>query len=217
MFIGHFAVGLAAKRAAPKANLAWLLVAPQLADLLWPIFLLAGWERFRIEPGNTVFTPLAFDWYPWSHSLVMLCFWGAVLSGIYFARNRDSAGAMVLGLAVVSHWALDFATHRADMPLWPGGPMFGLALWNHKAATLMVECAMFAGGLWIYLRQTRARDRTGSVGLWTFVLILILAYAGNAFGPPPPSTQAVAWVGVATWLLVPWVAWIDKHRERAST
>jgi hypothetical protein len=213
MFIGHFAVGFAAKRTAPKANLAWLLAAPSLADLLWPLFVALGWERFRIEPGNTVFTPLAFDWYPWSHSLVMLAVWGAVLAGIYFGSKRDAAGAVVLWLGVVSHWVLDVATHRADMPLWPGGPLFGLALWNHKAATVIVESAMLMGGLWIYIQATRAKDKAGSIGFWAFVAFLVVAYVANAFGPPPPSASTVTWVGLVSWLLLLWIAWFDGHRQ----
>jgi len=42
MFIGHYALGLAAKRLAPRTSLGTLFVAPTLADLLWPVFLLLG-------------------------------------------------------------------------------------------------------------------------------------------------------------------------------
>jgi len=47
MFIGHFAVGFAAKRAAPKVSLGVLIGAACVLDLLWPVFLLLGWERAR--------------------------------------------------------------------------------------------------------------------------------------------------------------------------
>jgi hypothetical protein len=53
MFIGHYALGLAAKRAAPRTSLGTLFAAPTLADLLWPIFLLLGWERAHVVPGPT--------------------------------------------------------------------------------------------------------------------------------------------------------------------
>ena len=64
MFIGHLALGFAAKRAVPKISLAVLFVAVQLADMLWPIFLAAGIEHVRIDPGNTAVTPLDFVSYP---------------------------------------------------------------------------------------------------------------------------------------------------------
>ena len=69
MFVGHLAVALGAKRAAPRVPLAVLVAAAFALDLLWPLMLLAGIESVRIDPGNTAFTPLAFDHYPWSHSL----------------------------------------------------------------------------------------------------------------------------------------------------
>jgi hypothetical protein len=53
MFIGHFAVGFAAKKFAPRASLALLLAAPLFLDILWPVFLLLGWEHARVDPGNT--------------------------------------------------------------------------------------------------------------------------------------------------------------------
>ena len=82
MFVGHLAVALGAKRNAPKVNLAWLVAAVTALDLVWPILLLAGVERVRIEPGATAFNPLVFESYPWSHSLVMSLAWGVALYAI---------------------------------------------------------------------------------------------------------------------------------------
>jgi hypothetical protein len=71
MFIGHYAVALAAKKAAPKVSLGTLFIAVQLVDMLWPLFLLLGLEHARIDPGNTPVTPLDFYDYPITHSLVL--------------------------------------------------------------------------------------------------------------------------------------------------
>jgi len=60
MFIGHFAVGLGAKKVAPQVKLGTLFFAVQFLDLLWPIFLILGIEHARIAPGNTAFTPCDF-------------------------------------------------------------------------------------------------------------------------------------------------------------
>ena len=100
MFIGHIAVGLAAKRVAPKTSLGLLVAAPLAVDLLWPIFVLAGVERVRIDPGNTAFTPLAFTYYPWSHSLLMSLVWSVVAGAAYWLWRRYRAGALVLGAGV---------------------------------------------------------------------------------------------------------------------
>src|SRR3954464_11633718 len=120
MFIGHFAVGFAAKKWAPKTSLVTLLISGQFLDMLWPVFLILGLESVRIDPGNTVFTPLDLHDYPWSHSLVTSLAWSAVFAAAFWAATRYGRGSFVLAIGVFSHWVLDFVTHRPDMPLYPG-------------------------------------------------------------------------------------------------
>src|SRR4051812_46064322 len=141
MFLGHFGIALAAKKVAPRPSLGALLTAALLVDGIWPLFLLLGWEKVEIVPGITAVTPLDFVSYPYTHSLVAGLLWGALLGGAYFLRARDRTGALWIGLLVVSHWVLDFVAHRADLPLWPGSPRFGLGLWYSLPATLVVEFA----------------------------------------------------------------------------
>ncbi len=124
MFIGHFAVGFAAKRVAPRVSLGTLVLSVQLLDLIWPIFLILGIEHVRIDPGNTAFTPLDFYDYPISHSLVTAIGWGALVGIVYFVLRRYALGAWVLAAGVVSHWVLDVISHRADMRPVPEVPVF---------------------------------------------------------------------------------------------
>lgn len=217
MFIGHFAVGLASKRAAPGISLALLLLAPLLLDVLWPVFLLVGLETVRIDPGNTVVTPLDLHDYPWSHSLLMSLVWSALLGGGYFAWRRDRRGALVLAAGVFSHWVLDFVTHRPDMPLYPGSSTYvGLGLWSTRVGTIAVEGALFLASLWIYFRFTRAKDRVGSIMSWAFIGLLLVAYAGNMTGAPPPSVPAmIATTLIANAIIFPWAWWFDRHRSTA--
>jgi membrane-bound metal-dependent hydrolase YbcI (DUF457 family) len=216
MFLGHFAVGLALKRVAPRTSLGALTAAAEWLDLLWPILLLLGWERVRIEPGNTALTPLAFDSYPISHSLAMAAAWGILLGGLYLLRTGRPGAALWIGVAVVSHWVLDWITHRPDLPLLPGYPTkVGLALWNSIPATVVVESTMFAAGVWIYVRTTRACDRMGSINFWVYVLALATIYVANLVGPPPPNPRAVAIVTLGLWAVPLWAAWIDRHRTTA--
>jgi hypothetical protein len=212
MFIGHYAVGLAGKRVAPRASLGALLMAPTFLDLIWPIFLLLGWEEVRITPGGSGFTSLTFVRYPISHSLLTSIGWSALFALVYFARTRDRAAAGVRGALVASHWVLDWVTHRPDLPLYPGGATrVGLGLWNSTAGTLVVEGAMFAAGVWLYARATAPRDRTGRWAFWAFVVVALLLYVSN-LGPPPPSVRAIAWFALLGWLVPLWGAWIDRHR-----
>jgi uncharacterized membrane protein len=214
MFIGHYALALAAKRAAPRTSLGTLFVAVQLADMLWPILLLLGWEHAHFEAGPNPFLVLWLDSIPISHSLLTLIAWGALFAGLYHWRSGYARGALVVALAVVSHWVLDFVTHRPDMPLYPGGPKLGLGLWNSVAGTIVVEAAMFVVGVWMYLRATRARDAVGRYGLAALLAVLVLSYVGSLLGGPPPSMRAVEIAGIIFgWLFVWWAGWVDRHRE----
>lgn len=214
MFIGHLAAGFAAKRTAPKVSLGVLIGAACVLDLLWPIFLLVGWERVRIEPGNTAFTPLAFESYPFSHSLLAALGWSALCGSIYWAIRRDRCGAGIVAALVLSHWVLDALSHRPDLPLTlTGSARVGLGLWNSVPATLVVEGAMFAVGIWLYAATTHAKDRVGRWGFVTFVGVLAWLYLANVFGPPPPNWQVIAWSDLAGILFAIWPAWFDGHRN----
>lgn len=167
MFIGHFALAFAAKRAAPAASLGTMILSCQLADLMW-----------RLTRASATATALL------------------VIAGV-----------------VVSHWVLDVASHRPDVPLMPGSETkLGFGLWSSRPATIAVEAVMLVGGLMMYVRTTTARDRTGTYALWGLVAFLVVINLANMFGPPPPSVAAVAWSAQAIWLLVAWGDWIDRHR-----
>jgi membrane-bound metal-dependent hydrolase YbcI (DUF457 family) len=213
VFIGHNAVGFASKGAAPRTSLGWLMAAPMFLDLLWPIFLILGIEHVRIAPGDTKFTPLDFYDYPWSHSLLMAIIWSVLFALAYFMRTRYAAGAVVLGFGVVSHWVCDFIVHRPDLPLYPGGPKVGLGLWNRPRTAVLLEVALFVVGVAIYVRTTRARDRAGVIGLWSFIVVLLAIYAAASQGTPPPNLATLIGMALAGFLIPPWVAWIDRHRE----
>lgn len=218
MFLGHYAIGLAAKSSVPKASLGTLFLAAQLVDLLWPAFLLLGLEHVRIDPGNTVVTPLDFYDYPITHSLVGAILWSCALGLFYGVLKKDTRAAMVVGLVVFSHWVLDLVSHRPDLSLGlGGGTYFGLGLWNSVPATLVAEFGLFAAGIFLYARATSAKDRIGSIGFWSLVGILALIYIGNIAGPPPPSASIIGIVGNASWLFVLWAYWVDRHRGVKSS
>jgi len=213
LFIGHYAVALAAKSAAPRTSLGTLFAAAQLVDLIWPIFLLLGIEHVRIAPGITAFTPLDFYDYPWTHSLLMVCVWGVLFGGGYYALRRAARPAVVVGLLVVSHWVLDLIVHRPDLPLVPGGTTrLGLGLWSSVTGTVIVESLLFVAGLAIYVRFTRPVNKVGMLAFWSLIAFLIVIDILNLTSPPPPSTKALAWGAIARWLLPFWAGWADGRR-----
>jgi len=218
MFIGHAAAGFAAKKLAPRASLAWLLVAPWLLDFLWPLFLAAGIARVRPRAAASPFLNLDFVFYPWSHSLLMALVWAALFGFAYARATRDRRGAMVVSALVVSHWAMDLLVHVPDLPLWPGpSPLFGLGLWRLPAYAMFVEGLLFVGGLAVYVGCTRPLDRTGNLALGGLVAFLLGIYWLSLSGGAPPSNLAIAGTMlVFGGILVPWAAWVDRHRGEAD-
>ncbi|MFZ5567280.1 MAG: hypothetical protein ACOY95_09780 [Pseudomonadota bacterium] len=214
MFIGHFALGFAAKSAAPQVSLGTLFLAAQFIDLLWPTFLFMGLERVRIEPGATAVVPLVFEHYPYTHSLLAVLGWAVLIGGLHYLLMRDRRSAGVLGLLVLSHWVLDLLVHKPDLQILPwSDTVVGLRLWTSLTLTLALEVPLFMLGAWLYARSTRASDAAGRWGLVGLVLFLFVVYAGNVLGSPPPSVAAIAWIGQLQWLLVLLGYWVDRHRR----
>ncbi|HEY5634507.1 MAG TPA: hypothetical protein VIT02_12165 [Burkholderiaceae bacterium] len=215
MFVGHFAVAFAAKRAAPQVSLGTLFFAAQLADLAWPTFVLLGLERVEIRHGITAVNPLDFQHYPYSHSLVALIAWGAALGIAWLLVRRGSLRtAALLAAVVLTHWVLDAVSHRPDMPIGlHGDARVGLGLWHSVGATAVVELTGLAAGVLMYFRATREADATGRWALLAMLGFLVIVYATSLLGPPPPSAAAVAWSAQGIWLLVLWAYWIDRHRR----
>src|SRR5687768_15067000 len=209
VFLGHFAVGLVGSRFTPAVSLGTWFLAVQFVDLIWPFFLLAGLEHVRIAPGITAFTPLDFYDYPITHSLVGGLVWAVLLTVASRGLYRGWHAGLALGGGVLSHWVLDVISHRPDVPVLPGGPYLGLGLWHSVAVTLVVELALFGGGVYLY-----TRGRPAPLSFWLLVAVLLIAYLGATFGPPPPDVTTLAWSALAVWLFVPWAWWADRTAVR---
>jgi membrane-bound metal-dependent hydrolase YbcI (DUF457 family) len=212
MFVGHIAVGLGAKRLAPQTSVMTLVAAAMLVDLVWPVLVLAGVESVRIAPGTTAFNPLDFVHYPWTHSLLMVALAALGMGLIYAWRTGHRRGAWILGALVLSHWVLDFISHRPDLPLAPGlASKVGLGLWDSRAGSLMVEAGLFLAGTGLYLSATRATRTRGHVALWTFLGFVLLSFVGS-LGAPPPSVSILMVGALSAWLYLPWLAWVERNR-----
>jgi FtsH-binding integral membrane protein len=214
MFIGHYGAGLSFKKAAPPISLGLFFLAVQFLDLLWPTFLLLHIEHVQITSDKSQPIPLIFTDYPYSHSLLMALVWSALFFLLYWLARKNGRDALILGVAVFSHWVLDLIVHLPDLPLYPGSSLkLGLELWRYPVVTAILEGLIFFVGLFLYVKATKAKNRTGTVVLWVLVTLLGVSHIANLFSPPPPSVEAIAWAGQAMWLFVLLGFWADKNRK----
>ena len=213
MLVGHLAVGLVAKRIEPKISLGTWILAALFSDLLVFPLLIGGVEHFDTVPGATVNRTVGRD-IVYSHGLVSNVIWAALFATIYFLCRRYPRGAWLLFAVVLSHWLLDFVSHRPDMPLAPGThQVFGLGLWNSLPATLLVE-----GGFWLlavvlYARATHPIKRAGSYAFWIGVALLTLVWYAN-IGTGMDQNPVKAGIGglIMFGLVVVWAYWINRLR-----
>ena len=189
MFVGHYGVSFAAKKAEPGVPLWVLFIAVQLLDVLWAPFVLLGIEKVRIVPGITASNPLDLYYMPYTHSLVAAIGWSVVAFLAYrlTVRSAPTRAAVIVGLAVFSHWVLDFLVHRPDLPLYDNTAKVGLGLWNLPAVALGLEALLLFGAMWLYLRHTARRT-----AMLVFGVIMLGIQAYVFFGPPPASDKAAA-------------------------
>lgn len=216
MFVGHYGVSFAAKRGEKTIPLWTLFLAVQLLDVFWGAFVLLGIERVRIVPGITASNPLDLYYMPYTHSLVAAVLWSV---GAYIAYRliRSFSGshraALLVALAVFSHWALDFIVHRPDLPLYDDAPKVGLGLWNYPAPALLLEIAVLFGGILLYLRSTTATTRLGRFGMPAFGVVMVIVQAVAFFGAPPPSDRSAAIEALVFYATFAAVAgWLDRQR-----
>jgi hypothetical protein len=214
MFVGHFAVGFIAKRTEPTLSLGTCVLAATLADLLWPIFMIAGLERVEFQPGMGAGNYLVASNIALSHSLLMDSLWGALFASTCFLSGRNLRGACILFAAVVSHWFLDVIAHRPDLPLAPGAHWYlGLGLWTSVPATILVEGGLWLLGITLYVRITRAKNRAGVYGFWIAIALFTLFWYQNVAGPPPANPRSAPISSLIFFsLVVAWAYWMNWLR-----
>jgi hypothetical protein len=219
MFIGHFGIGFALKKVEPGLSLGLLIFGAILLDILFGLFLLAGLEHAKIVPGATVVSPFEFYDYPLSHSAVGAVIWATAGFLAYWLwpkgdRAQRKRPAFVLAAAIFSHFILDVISHTPDMTLFGNNlPGLGLSLWNSLAGTMIVELGLLLIGIVLYMSATHSVSSSGKYGLALLVLMLIVFFIANIFGPPPPDMISVAVTMTAGQLALVAIAyWVDRNR-----
>lgn len=204
MFVGHYGPALAGKAIARSVPLWALVFAVQLVDVAWGVFVANGIEHVRIVPGFTASNALDLYDMPLTHSLPAALAWAAGAGLIYaiWAPREKVGGGLVIALAVFSHWVMDLLVHVPDLPLWPGGPVVGLGLWDNYWLALALEMGVLAAGFAVYLRVTEPKGLVGRIWPWVFGALLVAAQQLNHTMPPPESVAQLGYTATATFILI---------------
>jgi hypothetical protein len=215
MFVGHYGVSFAIKRASPAIPLWVLFLAVQLLDVLWAPLVLLGVEKVRIVPGITRTNPLDLYYMPYTHSLIGAAAWSLAAYVVYrLWRRANGRAAVLVGLAVFSHWVLDFVAHRPDLPLYDDTAKVGLGLWNLPALAFLIELLLLFGFLWAFLRTQAARKTS----MLIFGGVMAAVQAVVFFGPPPDSDTSIAITAIVAYVLFTGlVAWWERRRPLLAT
>lgn len=218
MFVGHYAVALIAKRSEPRINLGTLVLAAMMADFAWCFFMLIGLEHVHFGPGMGAGKYLFATDIALSHSLFMDGVWAALFALAYYLERRYPRGAWVVFLVVLSHWLLDFVSHRTDMPIAPWIHRYvGLGLWNTIPGTIVVEGGAWCLAIILFVRDVRPKHRVGSFVFWCGVVLLTLLWFNNIAGPPPSSPKTAPFASLIIFTLtVVWAYWVDRDSSARS-
>lgn len=204
MFVGHYSASFLGKAVAPRVPLWIFVLAAQLVDVAWAIFILTGIERFHLDP-TLPSNPLVLEHMPYTHSLVATLAWAALAAVAVAAAGYGSGrAALAVAAVVTSHWLLDVLVHRPDMTITGSDPKLGLGLWNQPTLAFALEILFLAGAAAIYTTTARVDDRTRRA-VFRGVMILVALQTATMYGPIPPSPTALVLSVLTTFVVVTWL------------
>lgn len=216
MFVGHYAASLALKKFERRASLGLLFLAVQFVDILFFPLVVLGIERLNIVENFTQSTHFELEYMPYTHSLLGSIFWACLAYALFrWVVVKKNSVALVVALAVFSHWLLDLIVHTPDLPIWNDESLkLGFGLWNSAIATYALEAVLLVSALWLYLRSTSATTAVGKYGMSVFVIVLLLVNVVNIFGPLQGDSELGLAISALTSYFLFAVAayWLDRSR-----
>ncbi len=212
MFIGHYSTALVGKACAPKAPLWTMVLAAQLVDVAWAVFIATGIEALRFDTSLATNPFDLFD-IPYSHSLPATLLWAA---GTYVLLRRFAGNwlgqreAVVIALVVASHWFADLLVHRPDLIVW-GDTKVGFGLWDYPGIALCLEVFVVIAGL-VYLLTRQDLDYRSRRRILGFGMLLIAIQLSTLVIPMPLNIPELCATSLLFFLGLPLLAylWIDR-------
>ncbi len=200
MGVGHLAAALMLKRADPRINLGLLFFAVLLSDFLLGVFFWAGLETATVPTDFENVHYLNFT-FPFSHGLAASLIWSLVIFGLSFFLWQAGGvrGALILFLAVLSHFILDAIVHVPGVPLLGhDSARVGLKLWQQMGLALTIEMLLVAVALGLFWPVANKNFR----GKWGILIVVVLVAIMTAFGMTAPTPPDLYSLGIG-WLAFP--------------
>jgi hypothetical protein len=219
MFVGHYSVAFAIKSDENRIPLWVLFVAVQFLDYIWATLVLLGIEKLRVIKGFTAGSMIDSYYHPYSHSLVAVLIWSALGALVYkksWQARASNFAALLVGVAVFSHWILDFIAHPRDLAIYDNRWKVGLGLWNYRGLEFGLEIALLAGGIILYLARN-AMSKARKMAVIGFGIALVVVQVGDTFVPRTPLSDKATAMGV--WIfytLFVVVAYLLERTRRAN-
>jgi hypothetical protein len=201
MFVGHYSVAFAANTERNKIPLWVLFVAVQFLDYIWATLVLLGIEKLRVIKGFTAGSMLDSYFHPYSHSLITAIAWSALAGLVYkplcscLGYAYTKSAALIVGVAVFSHWVLDLIAHPRDLAIYDNTWKVGFGLWNYRDPEFALEIALLAGGIILYLARNvmPPSRRVAAIG---FGIGLTIIQIGDTYVPRNALTDKATAMGV---------------------
>ncbi len=218
MLVGHYGASFVAKAAEPRVPIWVLLLAAQLVDVFWAVFVLVGVERVRLDPALAS-NAMVLESIPYTHSLLGAVLWASA-AGLIVTRVPALGGTrragVVVALVVVSHWVLDLLVHRPDLTLWGGLPKLGIGLWDVPWLAYGVELVLVASGAVFCVRYSGLSSR-GRTGLAIIAGGLLVIQVVEALTPGPATVTELALSAAALYAGVAYAGyWTERWVRRAA-
>jgi hypothetical protein len=201
MFVGHYSIAFAVKSERNRIPLWVLFVAVQFLDYIWATLVLLGIEKLRVIKGFTAGSMLDSYYHPYSHSLIAAVLWSGVAAFGYkpfcsrLGYHYRKSAALIVGLAVFSHWILDLLAHPRDLAIYDNTWKVGFGLWNYRGPEFALEIAMLAGGIALYLARN-AMSASRKFAVIGFGIALVVVQIGDTYVPRTPLSDKATAMGV---------------------
>jgi len=112
--------------------------------------------------------------------------------------KASSSAALIVALAVFSHWILDLIVHRPDLAIYDNTLKVGFGLWNYKGVEFAAEIALLVIGIVVYLKRNIIKSAGRKIGIVVFGVFLILVQTQTTFGGRPLSSDRVVAITALT-------------------